>query len=132
MMNWSSTWSKLGTVEISTKARVNQPLLATPLTRRRQSSTIYRKNHMEKLPKLKMKQCVAIWTPFMFSCVLSALTLGEHVFALSRHAGSGSNTVPSLPITFISFMPMCFFFVCIALHQLKKENESLKSELNER
>ena len=86
---------------------------------------------MDKPPKLKMKQCVAIWTPFMFSCVLSALTLAEHAFALLRHAERGSNAMPSLPITFIAFMLMCFFFVCNALHLLKKENELLKSELNE-
>ena len=73
-----------------------------------------------------MRKDIAPWLPAVFCAILSFITLVEQFFVAFR-SGNASN----MPIAFLCFLPMCFFFVGASLSHLQKENRALKERLDE-
>lgn len=72
-----------------------------------------------------MKDRIGPWLPAIFCAVLALIVIVANLMGL-RYGGS-SGAADSV---FMTFMPMCFFFVGAYLSKLRKENIELRQRLD--
>jgi hypothetical protein len=76
---------------------------------------------------LASKRAVAPWLPMSFCVALSGITIcSNHWLTMANHSDYGS-----WAIGFLSFLPMCFFFVGTGMSDMRREISELRKQVAE-
>ena len=67
------------------------------------------------------------WAAMMFCVVLSLITIVANLYL----ASTNGVTQTGVESGFYCFLPMCFFFVCDFMSNLRKENLALRTRIDE-
>lgn len=78
-----------------------------------------------------MKEKLQPWMSAIFCAFLSLMTFALSMSLMWTSKGGEMSMAGMVLTPFFSFLPMCFFHVGASLSQLRKENQDLRTQIQE-